>query len=145
MRISDWSSDVCSSDLVKHDHYGWPDAPRFAFSPVVDSGFVELPVTTARLFGRTLAAGGGGFFRLLPYAFSRWAVRQVNREEQRPAIIYFHPWEVDPEQPRVLDAPFKSKVRHYSRLRSEEHTSELQSLMRLSYAVFCFKKKNEKT
>jgi polysaccharide deacetylase family protein (PEP-CTERM system associated) len=100
---------------VAHDHYGWPDAPRFAFKPVSGSDFVELPVTTARLAGRTLAAGGGGFFRLLPYQFSSWAVRQVN-ELRQPAIIYFHPWEIDPEQPRVPNAPLRSKLRHYSNL-----------------------------
>lgn len=101
---------------IVHDHYGWPQAPRFAFRPVADSPLLELPVTTARLGGRTLAAGGGGFFRLLPYAFSRWAVGQVNRRNARPAILYFHPWEIDPDQPRVADAPLKSRVRHYSNL-----------------------------
>ncbi|MBA3897445.1 MAG: DUF3473 domain-containing protein [Sphingomonadaceae bacterium] len=100
---------------VKHDHYGWPEAPRFAWHPVAGSAFVELPVTTARLAGRTLAAGGGGFFRLLPYAFSAWAIRQVNAASQ-PAIFYFHPWEIDPNQPRVAGAPVRSKVRHYTNL-----------------------------
>lgn len=100
---------------VVHDHYGWPDAPRFAFRPVAGSNLVELPVTTARLAGRTLAAGGGGFFRILPYGFSRWAVRQVNTAGQ-PAIIYFHPWEIDPGQPRVANAPLRSKLRHYTNL-----------------------------
>lgn len=101
---------------VRHDHYGWPQAPRFAFRPLADSDLLELPVTTARLGGRTLAAGGGGFFRLLPYAFSRWAVRQVNGRDERPAILYFHPWEIDPGQPRVRNAPLRSKIRHYSNL-----------------------------
>ena len=104
---------------VVHDHYGWPEAPRFAFRPVGDSALIELPVTTARVRGRTVAAGGGGFFRLFPYAFSRWAIRQVNAE-QRPAIFYFHPWEIDPGQPRVADAPFRSKLRHYARLGAME-------------------------
>jgi polysaccharide deacetylase family protein (PEP-CTERM system associated) len=102
---------------VRHDHYGWPDSPRFAWRPVEGSDLVEFPVTTARLMGRTLAAGGGGFFRLFPYAFSRWAVRQVNGDYGRPAIIYFHPWEIDPDQPRVEDAPLRSRVRHYTNLR----------------------------
>ena len=104
---------------VAHDHYGWPEAPRFAFRPVAGSDLVELPVTTAKLGGRTLAAGGGGFFRLFPYAVSRWAIRQVNAE-RRPAIFYFHPWEIDPGQPRVADAPLKSKLRHYARLGAME-------------------------
>jgi len=101
---------------IRHDHYGWPDSPRFAWKPVKDAPLVELPVTTARLGGQTLAAGGGGFFRLLPYGFSRWAIRQVNGQDQRPAILYFHPWEIDPGQPRVAGAPLRSRLRHYSNL-----------------------------
>jgi polysaccharide deacetylase family protein (PEP-CTERM system associated) len=100
---------------VVHDHYGWPEAPRFAFKPVAGSEMIELPVTTARLAGRTLAAGGGGFFRLLPYAFSRWAVTQVNAADE-PAIFYFHPWEIDPGQPRMTNAPIRSRLRHYTNL-----------------------------
>jgi polysaccharide deacetylase family protein (PEP-CTERM system associated) len=105
---------------VVHDHYGWPEAPRFAFKPLADSDLIEVPVTTAMLGSRRLAAGGGGFFRVLPYAFSRWAIGQVNRDEQRPAIFYFHPWEVDPDQPRVADAPLRSKLRHYTNLNRME-------------------------
>lgn len=101
---------------VAHDHYGWPDAPRFAFRPLPWSALVEIPVTTAILGGRRVAAGGGGFFRVLPYAFSRWAIRQVNRQEGRPAVFYFHPWEVDPGQPRVAHAPIRSRLRHYTGL-----------------------------
>ncbi|EXS69347.1 polysaccharide deacetylase [Sphingobium sp. Ant17] len=101
---------------IRHDHYGWPQSPRFAWKPVAGSDLVELPVTTAKLGQRTLAAGGGGFFRLLPYGFSRWAIRQVNDQAGRPAIIYFHPWEIDPDQPRVADAPLRSRLRHYSNL-----------------------------
>ncbi|HEX5184534.1 MAG TPA: XrtA system polysaccharide deacetylase [Allosphingosinicella sp.] len=101
---------------VAHDHYGWPEAPRFAHRPLPDSDLIELPVTTVELAGRRLAAGGGGFFRLLPYAFSNWAVGRVNGAEGRPAVFYFHPWEIDPGQPRVAGAPLKSRLRHYSRL-----------------------------
>ncbi|MEW4447859.1 XrtA system polysaccharide deacetylase [Qipengyuania sp. JC766] len=101
---------------VKHDHYGWAEAPRFAFHPLPDAGLVEVPVTTAMFRGKRLAAGGGGFFRVLPYGFSRWAIRQVNRQDQRPAVFYFHPWEVDPQQPRVRNAPLRSKLRHYTNL-----------------------------
>jgi polysaccharide deacetylase family protein (PEP-CTERM system associated) len=103
---------------IAHDHYGWPDAPRFAFRPLPWSPLVEMPVTTAEFAGKRLAAGGGGFFRVLPYAFSRWAIRQVNEKERRPAIFYFHPWEIDPGQPRVAGAPLKSRLRHYSRIES---------------------------
>jgi polysaccharide deacetylase family protein (PEP-CTERM system associated) len=101
---------------VQHDHYGWPEAPRFAFKPLPWAPLVELPVTTALFGGKRLAAGGGGFFRVLPYAFSRWAIRQVNRREGRPAVFYFHPWEIDPGQPRVVGAPLRSRLRHYTRL-----------------------------
>jgi polysaccharide deacetylase family protein (PEP-CTERM system associated) len=104
---------------VVHDHYGWPEAPRFAFRPLPGADLIELPVTTARLGGRTIAAGGGGFFRLFPYAFSRWAIRQVNAE-CRPGIFYFHPWEIDPGQPRVAHAPLRSRLRHYARLSAME-------------------------
>ncbi len=101
---------------VSHDHYGWAEAPRFAFRPLPWSELVEIPVTTAMFAGKRLAAGGGGFFRVIPYAFSRWAIRQVNRQEGRPAIFYFHPWEIDPGQPRVAGAPLKSRLRHYTNL-----------------------------
>lgn len=101
---------------INHDHYGWPDAPRFAFRPLPWSDLVEIPVTTAMFGGKRLAAGGGGFFRVLPYAFSRWAIRQVNRRDGRPAVFYFHPWEVDPDQPRVPNASLRSKLRHYTNL-----------------------------
>jgi polysaccharide deacetylase family protein (PEP-CTERM system associated) len=101
---------------VRHDHYGWPEAPRFAFRPIADADLIELPVTTARIGGRNWATGGG-FFRLFPAAFTTLAVRQVNGDG-RPAIFYFHPWEIDPDQPRVGAAPLKSKLRHYSRLRA---------------------------
>ena len=101
---------------IAHDHYGWREAPRFAFHPVPGSALVEIPVTTAMFAGRRLAAGGGGFFRVLPYGFSRWAVRQVNLRDARPAVFYFHPWEIDPDQPRVAGAPLRSRFRHYTNL-----------------------------
>ncbi|WP_390551576.1 XrtA system polysaccharide deacetylase [Qipengyuania sp. MTN3-11] len=101
---------------VAHDHYGWREAPRFAFRPVAETPLIEIPVTTAVFRGRRMAAGGGGFFRVLPYGFTRWAIRQVNREEGRPAVFYFHPWEVDPEQPRATGAPLRSRLRHYTNL-----------------------------
>lgn len=106
---------------IKHDHYGWADAPRFAFRPVRGSAFLEVPVTTVEVGPKRLAAGGGGFFRILPYAFSRWAIGKVNNHDDRPAIIYFHPWEIDPGQPRVANAPLKSRLRHYARLDDMAH------------------------
>ncbi|HEX7822757.1 MAG TPA: XrtA system polysaccharide deacetylase [Sphingobium sp.] len=100
---------------IAHDHYGWPDAPRFAYRPLADADLVELPVTTALVGGRRIAAAGGGFFRLLPYAISRWAVAQVNREG-RSAMTYFHPWEIDTGQPHIAEAPLKSRLRHYTNI-----------------------------
>ena len=105
---------------VRHDHYGWPEAPRFAHRPIEGEKLIELPVTTVDFAGRRLAAGGGGFFRLLPYRFSSWAIGRVNRTEARPAVFYFHPWEIDPAQPRVAGARLKSRLRHYSRLSAME-------------------------
>ena len=103
---------------VQHDHYGWPAAPRFPFR--VSCGLLEIPVSTARVFGRNLPAGGGGYFRLAPYALSRWAINRVNRVDRRPAIFYFHPWEIDPQQPRIKGAGIKTRFRHYVNLNRTE-------------------------
>jgi polysaccharide deacetylase family protein (PEP-CTERM system associated) len=103
---------------VKHDHYGMPDAPRFAH-PVRD-GLLEVPPTTLRMFNRNLPSSGGGYFRLFPYALSRWMIEAVNARDGEPAIFYFHPWEIDPEQPRVAAADLKSKFRHYVNLDRNE-------------------------
>ena len=99
---------------VQHDHYGMPDAPRFPYD--ARPGLIEIPLTTTRLFERNLPAGGGGYFRLAPYHVSRWAIARVNRQEQRPAIFYFHPWEIDPEQPRMKGVGVKTRFRHYLNL-----------------------------
>jgi polysaccharide deacetylase family protein (PEP-CTERM system associated) len=103
---------------VHHDHYGMPDAPRFAYR--VDNGVVEVPLTTARVLGVNLPAAGGGYFRLAPYAVSRWAIARVNEREQRAAVFYLHPWEVDPGQPRVAGARWRSRLRHYLNLTCTE-------------------------
>lgn len=99
---------------VQHDHYGVPDAPRFPYAS--RPGLVEIPITTTPMFGRNLPAGGGGYFRLAPYWLSRWALRRVNRLDGRPAIFYFHPWEIDPQQPRVGGVDLKTRFRHYVNL-----------------------------
>ncbi|KQZ39281.1 polysaccharide deacetylase [Massilia sp. Root1485] len=98
---------------VVHDHYGMPEAPRFAFYPNGTDGLLEIPITTVQLMGRNLPAGGGGYFRLLPYALSRWMMTKVNREDGQPALFYFHPWEVDPGQPRPEGLGAKARFRHY--------------------------------
>ncbi len=101
---------------IAHDHYGWREAPRFAFHPVEGAAMIELPVTTVELGSRRFGAGGGGFFRILPYPLSRWALNRVNGHDRQPAIFYFHPWEVDSDQPRVAGAPLRSRLRHYTQL-----------------------------
>ncbi|WP_417067456.1 XrtA system polysaccharide deacetylase [Niveibacterium terrae] len=103
---------------IVHDHYGMPDAPRFAWR--LPNGLIEIPVSTVRRFGRNWPAGGGGYFRLLPYRVSHWAIESVNRRDQRSAIFYFHPWEIDPDQPRVKGASAKSRFRHYLNLNRME-------------------------
>lgn len=109
---------------VRHDHYGIPDAPRFPYR--LPNGLLEIPITTARLAGRNWPAGGGGYFRFLPYAVSRWQIRRVNQADRRPAIFYFHPWELDPGQPRVNQASAKTRFRHYVNLdRTESRLARL--------------------
>ena len=100
---------------IRHDLYGMPQAPRFAFFPD-QVGLLEIPVTTVALLGRNWPCGGGGFFRLLPYLLFRKGLRYVNRHDKRPGVFYFHPWELDPGQPRVPDVPFRDRVRHYLNL-----------------------------
>jgi polysaccharide deacetylase family protein (PEP-CTERM system associated) len=103
---------------IRHDHYGLPCAPRFQHQPYGAEGVLELPVTAVAVGGRNLPAGGGGYFRLLPYRYSRWAIRRVNCQDRRPCIFYFHPWELDPEQPRQRNIRFKTRFRHYVNLNS---------------------------
>ena len=103
---------------IRHDHYGMPDAPRFAHQ--VRSGLLELPVTTVRFFDRNWPASGGGYFRLLPYALSRWLLRKVNEIDRQPAIFYFHPWEIDAGQPRIPGISVKTRFRHYVNLKHTE-------------------------
>ena len=104
---------VYSSSIypIKHDHYGMPDAPRFAHA--VRPGLTEVPVSTLRLAGRNLPSSGGGYFRLMPYALSRWMIERINAKDQAPAIFYFHPWELDAGQPRVPGINLKTRFRHY--------------------------------
>jgi polysaccharide deacetylase family protein (PEP-CTERM system associated) len=110
---------VYSSSIypIRHDLYGMPEAPRFPFRFKPD-GILEIPVTTVHMGGRNYPCGGGGYFRLLPYPLFRWALARVNATDRQPGLFYFHPWEVDPGQPRVQGAPLKSRFRHYLNLDS---------------------------
>jgi polysaccharide deacetylase family protein (PEP-CTERM system associated) len=112
---------------IRHDLYGFPNAPRFPFRWLTpnDGPLFEIPLLTVRVLGRNLPAGGGGYLRILPMWYTRWALRRVRQREGRPAVVYFHPWELDPGQPR-LPGSLKSKLRHYSNLGSmERHLREL--------------------
>lgn len=103
---------------IAHDHYGMPDSPRTPY--FVREGLLEIPITTLRLFERNLPSSGGGYFRLLPYGVSRWMLNRVNAQEAMPAVFYFHPWEIDPDQPRVQGIDAKSRFRHYVNLSRTE-------------------------
>ena len=96
---------------IHHDHYGMPDSPRFAYQ--IRPGLMEIPVTTLRVFNRNLPSSGGGYFRLLPYALSRWMLGRVNDRDRQSGIFYFHPWEIDVDQPRVAGISQKTRFRHY--------------------------------
>jgi polysaccharide deacetylase family protein (PEP-CTERM system associated) len=110
---------------IHHDHYGMPDAPRFAHR--VNAGLIEIPATTLRVLNRNLPSSGGGYFRLLPYAVSRWMLQQVNAGDGEAAIFYFHPWEIDPGQPRVEGISAKTRFRHYVNISRME--ARLQRLL----------------
>ena len=96
---------------IRHDHYGMPDSPRFAYE--VRPGLMEIPITTLRVLNRNFPSSGGGYFRLLPYALSRWMLCRVNGHDREPGIFYFHPWEIDTGQPRIAGISSKTRFRHY--------------------------------
>jgi polysaccharide deacetylase family protein (PEP-CTERM system associated) len=99
---------------IRHDHYGSPGGSRFAH--MAHTQVLEVPIATARVFRTNVPAGGGGYFRLMPYPLSRWLLRRVNQRDAEPAIFYFHPWEIDPDQPRVEGVDAKTRFRHYLNL-----------------------------
>lgn len=117
-----------STHPIKHDLYGIPEQPRFAFYPFSNSDFVEIPVTTMRLFGRNWPAGGGGYFRLLPYPLFKQNLNLVRSRDRKPLTFYFHPWEIDAEQPKVSGTSYKSRFRHYLNL--DRTYDRLQRLLR---------------
>ena len=106
---------------VHHDTYGIPDAPRFPHFRVVRDGsrILEFPPSTLASFGVNLPVAGGGYFRLFPYGLTAWAIHRINENEAQPAMVYLHPWEIDPEQPRIA-ASWRSRFRHYQNLESTE-------------------------
>jgi polysaccharide deacetylase family protein (PEP-CTERM system associated) len=112
---------------INHDLYGMPQAPRFPFRLHL-GGLLEIPITTIYLMGQNLPCGGGGYFRLFPYYITSWAMRRVNKQDQQSNVFYFHPWEIDPHQPRLIGVSFKSRFRHYVNLnKMEERLKQLLS------------------
>jgi polysaccharide deacetylase family protein (PEP-CTERM system associated) len=116
-----------SINPVKHDNYGTLDAPRFAFLPASNNKIIEYPITTLEVMGQNMPCGGGGYFRILPYAYFRHAIQTVNTKEGWPFMFYFHPWEIDPEQPRPEGVKALSRFRHYTNLHRME--SRLERLL----------------
>lgn len=114
---------------IHHDRYGIPSAGRFAYfhSLSEERRLLEFPLSTVKLFGKNVPVAGGGYLRLLPYRFIRWGIRQINEKEGQAAIVYLHPWEIDPEQPKVRGSRL-SRFRHYVNLDKTE--SRLKHLLR---------------
>jgi polysaccharide deacetylase family protein (PEP-CTERM system associated) len=113
---------------VRHDRYGIPDAPRHPHALQRAAGaLTEVPPSTVRMGSVNLPVAGGGYFRLLPYGWTRWGISRINTQERRPAIFYLHPWEIDPDQPR-LEASAVSRFRHYRNLDKTE--GRLKRLLR---------------
>lgn len=128
---SDWALDVLaeagfdydsSIAPMRHDIYGWPDGPQAPGRITTPAGasLVEFPVMLARWAGSRVPVAGGGYFRLLPYQFVTAGLRNINETQGQPFFFYLHPWEVDPEQPRVQGASLKSRLRHYTGLQGCE-------------------------
>jgi polysaccharide deacetylase family protein (PEP-CTERM system associated) len=112
---------------IHHDRYGIPLSPRHAYRLQRQTGaIVEAPASTAQWGPLNFPVAGGGYFRILPYAWTRWGIDRINHREQRPAIFYIHPWEIDPEQPR-LSGSLLSRFRHYRNLDQTE--SRLRRLL----------------
>jgi len=113
---------------IHHDRYGIPDAPRHRHLVERDSGtLVEMPASTVRVGSINLPIAGGGYFRLLPYAWTRWGIGRVNAVEQAPVVFYLHPWEIDPRQPRI-EVGRTTRWRHYGGL--ERTAPRLERLLR---------------
>jgi polysaccharide deacetylase family protein (PEP-CTERM system associated) len=109
-----------STHPIAHDHYGDDDAPQSPYRPIEGASFVEAPVATVNILGRRISAAGGGWFRAAPTCISKALLSKASKSLDGPAIFYFHPWEIDPDQPRLNRASLKSKFRHYLNLGSME-------------------------
>jgi len=112
---------------IRHDLYGDPAGRRQPYRPCRDAAFLEIPVATVRAFGRNWPCGGGGYFRIFPLFYGAATIGNLNKRAGVPAAFYFHPWEIDPEQPRVPGLPFKARLRHYTNLSRME--AKLQTVL----------------
>jgi polysaccharide deacetylase family protein (PEP-CTERM system associated) len=130
IKSSLWALDILADEGFQYDssifpiwryRYGIADAHRFPYRCRTNNGsrLVQFPISTLQVGGVNVPVGGGGYFRLLPYVVTQWAIRRLNDTEQRPAIVYIHPWELDPAQPRVA-GPLFGRFRHYVNLRTTE-------------------------
>lgn len=110
-----WDSSIFP---VHHDTYGMAGSPDEPYQLITPSGasLTEFPLTTAKVMGFSVPAAGGGYFRQYPYALSRWLLARASGQGAKPSIFYLHPWEVDPDQPRIPEASWKSRFRHYTNL-----------------------------
>jgi polysaccharide deacetylase family protein (PEP-CTERM system associated) len=124
-----WALDILSEEGIQidssifpvyHDLYGIADSNRFLHWR---SNILEFPPSTIRKANNNFGVAGGGYLRLLPYSLTRWAIREVNEVERQPAMVYFHPWELDPDQPRIA-APLRSRLRHYTNLNRMQNKIE---------------------
>jgi len=113
---------------IRHDRYGISNGARTPYYHHLPEGrrLLEFPLATVQLLGKNVPVAGGGYFRLFPYQFTRWAIRRINEHEQAPAIFYLHPWEIDPAQPRIDGSPL-NRFRHYVNLAKTE--SRLRRLL----------------
>jgi polysaccharide deacetylase family protein (PEP-CTERM system associated) len=121
---------------IHHDRYGIPLSARHPYWIHRAAGSIlEIPGSTLRWNGMNMPIGGGGYFRLLPYAWTRWGMSQLNREEQRPAVFYLHPWEIDPDQPRLRTSTL-GRLRHYGQLAQTEQRLR-RLLSEFSFGPLC--------
>ena len=134
---SEWALDILAEEgfeydssifPVKHDRYGMPNAPKLPYklTTIEGNSIIEFPLSTLNIFGFALPVAGGGYFRLYPYAFTRFALNKINKGNN-PFVFYLHPWEVDPDQPKIKAGKL-SRFRHYNNLRKCE--SRLHELLK---------------
>lgn len=125
-----WALDILSEEgfsydssifPIRHDRYGIPDSPRFPWQRQDGAGVVlhEFPISTVRVLGMNLPFVGGGYLRHFPFAYIRWGMRRVSEREKCPVLVYIHPWEIDPDQPRQPVRP-STAFRHYHNLQKTE-------------------------